>query len=373
MNGGIKENLLTLGPLTWVQEDIDGGKMKIALNGRLIGDREPCFIIAEAGVNHNGDMVLAKELIDQAKEAGADAIKFQTFNTEDLVTHGTEKAHYQISTTGNGTQYEMLKELELSEHDFGELVGYAKERGITFLSTPFDEPSVDLLERLDIPAFKIGSGDLTNLPFLRYVAAKQRPMIVSTGMATMDEVMDAMNAIRTSGNDRIALLHCTSNYPAKIEDCNLRAMDTLRDEFKVAVGYSDHTLGITIPIAAVAMGASIIEKHFTLDNSMPGPDHKASLEPEGLREMIRQIRSVENAFGTGRKEPVQDESENKRIARRSIVARTDIPKGTVISGQMLAVKRPGTGLAPKHMDEIIGHSAIVDIRKDQVITRDMVG
>ncbi|MDI6917988.1 MAG: N-acetylneuraminate synthase, partial [Thermoplasmatales archaeon] len=302
--------------------------MDVKIGNRIIGKGNPCFIIAEAGVNHNGEMNLAKKLIDTAKNAKADAVKFQTFKTGKILIKEAPKAEYQKETTGEGTQYEMIKKLELSEKDFKELAGYAKQRGIMFLSTPFDEESADLLEKLNVPAFKIGSGDLTNLPLLEYIAKKDKTIIISTGMATLDEVRDAVNAIKNAGNNQIILLHCTSNYPAKIGDCNLRAMHTLEKEFNVPVGYSDHTLGITVSVAAVAMGASVIEKHFTLDKNLPGPDHRASLEPDELKEMVKKIRNVEKALGTGEKKPAESEMETQKVARKSIVAKVNIQKGT---------------------------------------------
>lgn len=345
-------------------------KIKI---GKLVGDGEPCFIIAEAGVNHNGKIDLAKKLIDAAKNADADAVKFQTFKTEKILIKEAPKAEYQKETTGEGTQYEMIKKLELSEKDFEKIAEYAKQKGIIFLSTPFDEESADLLEKLDVPAFKIGSGDLTNLPLLEYIAKKNKTMIVSTGMSTLDEVREAVETVRNTGNNQIILLHCTSNYPANIEDCNLLAMHTLEKEFNVPVGYSDHALGITVPVAAAAMGASVIEKHFTLDKNLPGPDHRASLEPDELKEMVKKIRNVEKALGTGEKKPAESEMEVQKLARKSIVARVNIHKGSIITRGMLAIKRPGTGLAPKYMKEVIGKKTKTDIKKDGLITFDKVG
>ena len=344
----------------------------VRIGNRIIGEGSPCFIIAEAGVNHNGEVDLAKSLIDIAKNADADAVKFQTFKTEEIMVKETPKAEYQKETTGEGTQYEMIKKLELSEKDFKELAGYAKQKGIIFLSTPFDEESADLLEKLNVPAFKIGSGDLTNMPLLEYIAKKDKPMIISTGMSTLDEVRDAVNAVKNAGNNQIILLHCTSNYPAKIEDCNLRAMQTLEKEFDVPVGYSDHTLGIVVPIAAVAMGACIIEKHFTLDKNLPGPDHKASLEPNELKEMVKQIRIAEKALGTGKKKPANSEIEIQKVARKSIVAKVNIAKGSIITKEMLTVKRPGTGLVPKYYYKIVGKKAKKNIKENELINWDMV-
>lgn len=336
-------------------------KTKIKTGSKMIGEGEPCFIIAEAGVNHNGDINLAKKLIENAKDARADAVKFQTFKAENVVIKKAEKADYQ-KTTKEESQYEILKKLEFTEEDFRELSYYAKEKDILFLSSPFDKESVDLLYELDVPAFKVGSGEITNFPLLRYIARKEKPIILSTGMSTLGEVEEALNAIRNEGVDDIILLHCVSNYPTRIEDVNLSVMETLKQAFKLPVGFSDHTLGITATIAAVALGAAVIEKHFTLDRNLPGPDHKASLEPDELKEMVKAIRDVEKALGDGVKRPTRDEEEIKKVARRSIVAKIAIPKGTIITEDMLDVKRPGTGIEPKYMERVIGRMAKVSIR-----------
>lgn len=347
--------------------------MKVKISNRLIGDAEPCFIIAEAGVNHNGDINLAKKLIDAAKAAGADAVKFQTFKAENVVVKDAQKAEYQKETTGVGeSQYGMLKKLELTEEDFRELADHAKEKEILFLSSPFDKESVDLLYELDVPAFKIGSGEITNFPLLKHIAKKGKAIILSTGMATLGEVEEALNVIRSEGVEKVILLHCVSNYPARIEDVNLRAMETLKQAFKLPVGFSDHTLGITASIAAVALGACVIEKHFTLDRNLIGPDHKASLEPDELKEMVKTIRDVEKALGNGVKIPTKEEEEIKRIARRSIVAKVDIPKGTTITEDMMDAKRPGRGIEPKSIDIIVGKKAKEDIRKDEIVTWKMI-
>jgi len=302
--------------------------MKTKIGDELIGEEEPCFIIAEAGVNHNGSVELAKKLIDAAKDAGADAVKFQTFKAESVVVKDAQKAEYQKETTGEGSQYVMIKKLELAEEDFRELADYAEKKDIMFLSSPFDKDSVDLLHELDVPAFKVGSGEITNLPLLRYIAKKGKPIILSTGMSTLGEIEEALDVIRSEGVEDIILLHCVSNYPARIEDVNLRAMGTLKQAFKLPVGFSDHTLGITAPIAAVALGACVIEKHFTLDRNLPGPDHRASLEPDELKEMVKAIREVEKALGNGIKKPTKEEEKIKKVAGRSIVAKVDISKGT---------------------------------------------
>ena len=347
--------------------------MKIRIEDKLIGEEEPCFIIAEAGVNHNGSVELAKKLIDAAKDAGADAVKFQTFKAESVVVKDAQKAEYQKETTGEGSQYEMIKKLELAEEDFRELADYAEKKDIMFLSSPFDKESVDLLHELDVPAFKVGSGEITNLPLLRYIAKKEKPIILSTGMSTLGEIEEALDVIRSEGVEDIILLHCVSNYPARIEDVNLRAMGTLKQAFKLPVGFSDHTLGITAPIAAVALGACVIEKHFTLDRNLPGPDHKASLEPDELKKMVKAIKEVEKALGNGIKKPTKEEKEIKKAARKSIVAKVDISKGTIITEDMLDVKRPGTGIEPKYLKFIIGRKAKEDIKKDDVIRFEMIG
>ena len=286
---------------------------KIKAGDRYIGEDEPCFIIAEAGVNHNGDINLARKLIDVAVEAGADAVKFQTFKAEEVVTKGAEKADYQKKTTGlKESQFEMLKRLELTGRDFEELFAYAQRKDIIFLSSPFDKGSVDLLDRLGVPAFKVGSGEITNFPLLKHIARKKKPIILSTGMSTLGEVEEALEVIRKDGATDIILLHCVSSYPAKMEDMNLKVIETLRHAFKLPVGLSDHSIGIAIPVAAVSLGACVIEKHFTLDKNLPGPDHRASLEQDELKQMVKAIRDVEKAMGDGVKRPTKEEEENKK-------------------------------------------------------------
>ena len=345
--------------------------MKIA--NKLIDEEEPCFIIAEAGVNHNGSVELAKKLIDAAKDAGANAVKFQTFKAENVVIKNAGKAEYQKETTDRGeSQYGMLKKLELTEEDFRELADYAKEKDILLLSSPFDKESVDLLDEMNVPAFKIASGEITNFPLLKHIAKKGKPIILSTGMATLGEVEEALNVIRSEGVEDVILLQCVSNYTARMEDVNLRAMETLKQAFKIPVGFSDHSLGITVSIAAVALGACVIEKHFTPDRNLPGPDHKASLEPDELKEMVKAIRDVEKALGDGIKKPTKDEEEIKKVARRSIVAKTDIPEGAIITEDMLDVKRPGMGIEPKYMEKIVERKAKENIKKDELISRRMI-
>jgi N,N'-diacetyllegionaminate synthase len=342
---------------------------KVKIADRLIGEGAPCFIIAEAGVNHNGNINLAKRLVDVAIQAGADAVKFQTFKAEDVVTETAEKAEYQKKTTGaEESQFVMIKKLELKELDFKELFDYANRKGIIFLSSPFDKWSVDLLDKLGVPAFKIASGEITNLPLIKYIAQKGKPIILSTGMSTMAEIKEVLQVINNEGTRDIVLLHCITSYPAKVESSNLRAMRTLRRAFKLPVGLSDHTIGITVPIAAVALGAAALEKHFTLDKNLPGPDHKASLTPEELNRMITVVRQVEKAMGNGIKSPTEEEEELKRVVRRSIVARVEISKGTLITEEMLDVKRPGTGVEPKYMNKVIGAVARHRIEQDEPLT-----
>lgn len=347
--------------------------MKIDIFSRKIGDDEPCFIIAEAGVNHNGDVNLAKKLIDAAKAAGADAVKFQTFHTDNMVTITAEKAQYQKNTTSSDeTQYHMIKKLELHDDVFQELSEYAERRNILFFSTPFDEESVDLLFNIGVPIFKIPSGEITNFPLLKKIAEKKKPIILSTGMSTLGEVEDAVRYLKKNGAEEIILLHCSTSYPAPIHSVNLKAMETLRCAFHVSVGYSDHTEGITIPIAAAAMGASVIEKHFTLDKNLPGPDHLASLEPHELSAMVTAIRDVERAMGNGIKTPTAEEEVVKRIARRSIVAKNDIQAGEILTEAVLAIKRPGTGIEPRYLDVVSTLKAKRAIEKDQVISWNLI-
>ena len=342
------------------------------MNSILEFIQNQCFIIAEAGVNHNGNINLAKKLVDKACEAGVDAIKFQTFRAENLVTKEAPKAEYQKNTTGNGNQFEMLKKLELSFEDHILLKNYCTEKGITFISTPFDFGSVDLLEKIDVPIYKVSSGDLTNLPLLKYIANKNKPIILSTGMANLGEVEEAVETIYKIGNKNLTLLHCTSNYPTDYEDVNLRAMVTMKEAFKLSVGYSDHTIGIEVPIAAVTLGAKVIEKHFTLDKAMDGPDHGASLEPDKLKMMVDGIRNIEKAMGDGIKRCRKNEEKSKFVSRKSIVAKLDIKKGQVITRELLDYKRPANGLSPKFTDQILGKKAKVEIKRDCIINFDKI-
>ena len=328
------------------------------------------LIIGEAGVNHNGDLNIARKLIDVAVEAGVDMVKFQTFITEEGITGNAEKAKYQFRATDKKeTQFEMLKKLELDREAHEELIRHCNHKGIRFLSTAFDHPSIDLLNELNIPLYKVPSGEITNLPYLRHIGRMGKPVILSTGMATLKEVEDAINVLRESGTPKgeITVLHCNTSYPTPMEDVNLKGMLTIRDELEVKVGYSDHTLGIEIPIASVAMGASVIEKHFTLDRGMEGPDHKASLDPCELKAMVNAIRNIENALGDGVKRPSSSEMENKSVARKSIVAARDILEGEILTKEDLVAKRPGTGISPMKWDEIIGTIAQRDFSKDEAI------
>jgi N,N'-diacetyllegionaminate synthase len=342
----------------------------VKIGSRLIGKGQPCFIIAEAGVNHNGDIKLAKKLVNAATKAGADTVKFQTFNTEEIVTTSAAKAGYQKETTGaDSAQFEMLQNLELAPGDFKKLSAYAREKGIVFLSSPFDKSSVDLLDELGVPAFRIPSGEITNSPLLKHIAHKRKPVILSTGMSTMEEIREAVDILRREGAKGIVVLHCVSSYPASPEDMNLKVMDTLQRVFGLPVGLSDHTTSIAIPVAAVALGACVIEKHLTLDKKLPGPDHQASLEPDEFTDMVRSIRDVEKALGSGVKRFTDEEMANKKAARRSLVAAVNIPAGTVITEKMLSIKRPGTGLEPRFIGSIIGKKAKKIIPSGEVIIR----
>lgn len=324
------------------------------------------FIIAEAGVNHNGSLDLAYQLIDVAKDAGADAVKFQTFKAENVVSKLADKAEYQKKTTSSDkSQLEMIKKLEISFNDFIKLKKYCDKKGIMFLSTPFDHPSIDFLYNL-IDIYKIPSGEIINYPYLKHIAAKNKPLIMSTGMASLGEVEEAINTIRSVNSEaKISLLHCTTSYPTSYEEVNLKAMQTLAAAFKLPVGYSDHTLGIEVPVAAVAMGAKIIEKHFTLDKKLPGPDHKASLEPYELKEMVKAIRNIEVALGDGIKKPNKSEIKIMKVARRSLIATKDIRVGEIMKESDIAIKRPGTGIPPIFKEIVIGMKLINDIRQDE--------
>lgn len=326
------------------------------------------FIIAEAGVNHNGDMKIAKQLIDAASESGADAVKFQTFQAEKLVCKTAQKAQYQLETTDTSeTQYDMLKKLQLTQQMHTELMEYCDKKDIMFLSTPFDIESIRLLAGLGLQIFKIPSGEITNLPYLREIARQEKKVILSTGMSDMAEVKAAVRVLDENGAKDITLLHCNTQYPTPASDVNLLAMLKMHEETGLPVGYSDHTQGIEIPIAAAALGAEVIEKHFTLDKNMEGPDHKASLEPHELKQMVVGIRKIELALGTGIKQVSASEKSNVNIVRKSIVAAADIHKGEKFTEENLTTKRPGNGISPMQWDEIIGTMADRDYKKDDMI------
>lgn len=328
------------------------------------------YIIAEAGVNHNGNIELAKQLIDVASMAGADAVKFQTFKAEKVISKFADKAEYQKQTTKiNESQLEMVKKLELDVNAHNLLISHCKHKNITFLSTPFDSESIVLLDKLGLSTFKIPSGEITNLPYLRQIGKLNKKVILSTGMADIGEIEDAIEILVLSGTNRenITVLHVNTEYPTPMEDVNLNAMVTIGNTFDLKYGYSDHTLGIEVPIAAVALGACVIEKHFTLDNTMEGPDHKASLEPNELREMVRAIRNIEIAMGSKIKKTTNSEIKNKPIARKSIVAKMDIEKGQILNENNITVKRPGYGISPMRWDEVIGTVARKDYKEDELI------
>lgn len=347
--------------------------LDLDIGGRLVGPGRPCLVIAEAGVNHNGSLELALRLVQAAAAAGAEAVKFQTFRAQEVATAAAPKAQYQLARTEPGqSQLEMLERLELSRDDHLALMARCRELGLMFLSTPFDARSVDLLDSLGLPAFKVPSGEITNLPLLAHIAAKGRPVILSTGMSSLEEVRRAVTILQEGGARGIALLHCVSNYPAQPQDVNLRAMATMAQAFGLPVGYSDHTLGIEVALAAVALGACIVEKHFTLDRNLPGPDHAASAEPEELKALGRGVRMVEAALGHGRKEPAASEADTRRVARRSLVAAVDIPAGAAIAPTMIAIKRPGSGLAPERLPEVLGRRARAAIASGTLISLEML-
>lgn len=325
------------------------------------------LVIAEAGVNHNGSMDNAIKLIDAAQWAGADIIKFQTFCSEELVSRFAQKAEYQKKRTDNENQLQMLKKLEFSKEQFKELKNYCIGKNIKFLSTPFDEKSLGVLEELNMELYKIPSGEITNLPFLIKIARLKKPVILSTGMSRLEEIQEAVNALKQNGAGEISILHCTTEYPTPYEDVNLLAMNTLKKQFGLKVGYSDHTMGIEIPVAAVALGAQIIEKHFTLDRNMEGPDHKASLVPDELKKMVDSIRNVEKALGDGIKIPSKSEIKNIPIARKSIVAKTKISAGDIFTQENITVKRPGNGVSPMQWFEVLGKTAKQNFEEDELI------
>lgn len=328
------------------------------------------IIIAEAGVNHNGDIEIARRLIDVAADAGVDYVKFQTFKTENLVSATAPTAEYQKTATNETSQFAMLKRLELSEAQHYELIDYCRTKGVKFLSTAFDMESIDLLAQLNLDFWKIPSGEITNYPYLAKIARFGQPIVMSTGMCDYTDIDNALDALRENGANYhdITILHCNTQYPTPLEYVNLKAINSLAHKYGIKTGYSDHTVGIEIPIAAVALGATIIEKHFTLDKTMEGPDHKASLEPSELKAMVKAIRNVEKALGTGLKEVSESESPNKNIARKSIVAARHIYQGETFTEENLTVKRPGNGISPMKWREVIGLTALRDFTPDETIT-----
>lgn len=326
------------------------------------------FIIAEAGVNHNGDIAIAKKLVDVAVEAGVDAVKFQTFKADRLACKNADKAEYQLNTTDNTeSQFDMLRRLELTEEMHIELLEYCKEKGIMFMSTPFDCESIDLLESMNLEIYKIPSGEITNYPYLKKIAQTGKKLIISTGMSTLQEIMEAMDVLYENGAKDVRVLHCNTEYPTPMKDVNLNAIKTMKDKLHIPIGYSDHTKGTEVAIAAVALGADIIEKHFTLDRNMDGPDHKASIEPEELNEMVRSIRNIELAMGSGIKTPSESERKNINIARKSIVAQTDIKNGEMFTEDNITCKRPGNGISPMRWNDVLGQTATRDYYKDDLI------
>jgi N-acetylneuraminate synthase/N,N'-diacetyllegionaminate synthase len=336
------------------------GRMKVKIGNKLIGEGEPCFIIAEAGINHNGDITLAKMLIDAAKEAGADAVKFQTHLAEKEMLKGEITADYIGEPVFN-----LIKRMELSKEQHQELTSYCEDNGIIFLSTGYCKEAVDLLDEFGLPLLKVGSGEVTNLPLIEYIAKKGKPMIVSTGMTTMEELKLSVELIKKL-NDKLILLQCTSTYPTKYEDVQLKGIEQLRKEFEVPVGFSDHSIGIYIPLAAVALGACVIEKHFTMDRNLPGPDQKASIEPDELKELVKGIRAIEDAMKKP-KAVVEGEKEVQNFARESVVSILDIPKETIITNGMVDVKRPGIGIPAKDLNKVIGKKTKNAIKKNSLI------
>ena len=352
---------------------LDAHNQVVSIGGRSVGSGESCFVVAEAGVNHNGSLALARELVDVAVDADCDAVKFQTFKAEKVCSPVAPKATYQQQTTGNEeSQLEMGRKLELPFAAFRELYHYCSSKGIPFLSTPFDYESADFLDELPVPAFKIPSGEITNIFFLDHIARKNLPLIISTGMATMDEVAIAVETIRAAGNQKMVLLQCVSNYPADPSSMNLRAMRTLEERFGVAAGLSDHTIGTEVAFAAVALGACIVEKHFTLSHDLPGPDHRASLEPSDLAKLVKGIRNIEAALGDGIKRPAAEELNTADVARRSLVAGRFIPAGSALTLDMLDILRPGTGLPPVMRSQLLGRYVRSDIEAGTILKLNML-
>ena len=345
----------------------------ISIGQRRLGLGEAVFIIAEIGVNHNGDIGLAKRLIDAAAWSGVDAVKFQTFKAEQVASAHAPKADYQIHTTNpSESQREMLRSLALPYEAHRELQDHCEKQGLYFLSTPFHEDGADLLMGLGVPLFKIGSGEITNFPFLKHVAGHNKPIVLSTGMSYLSEVDQALRCIRQVGNDQVILLHCTSCYPADPAEANLRAMQSMAEVFRVPVGYSDHSLGSEVVLGAVALGACIIEKHFTMDKNLPGPDHQASSEPEEFKAMVEAVRTLEQALGGSEKSPAPSEIPMRSLVRRSLTALQVIPTGTCITKDMIGIRRPGTGIEPAWFPQILGRVTTRTVNADEPITWDHI-
>jgi N-acetylneuraminate synthase/N,N'-diacetyllegionaminate synthase len=344
--------------------------MELTIQNRKIGDGHPVFFIAEAGVNHNGSLELAHRLIDVAVDAGVDAVKFQTFKAENLNTKNAPKSTYHVETTGNDekqTWFELLQTQEMSREMHLDLIKYCQAKNIIFLSTPYDLESVELLDQLGVSAFKLASTDTNNLPLIRHIARKRKPLIISTAMCEMSEVIQAVEAIRSESLEDFVVLQCTGNYPAQLRDSHLRVITTYREKLHCLVGYSDHTLEIINPIAAIALGACVYEKHFTIDKSLPGPDHRSSLSPDELKETVRVIRLTEKALGCAEKFSLPSEQENRLKLRKSLVAATDISKETRLTRELIAIKRPGTGISPSSMEDYLGRELVVDVQEDSVL------
>jgi N,N'-diacetyllegionaminate synthase len=341
----------------------------VKIGNRTVGDGEAVFVIAEAGVNHNGSLEMAKKLVDAAKEAGADAVKFQAYKTEHLVTKEAQKAEYQKKVGQSNSQYDLLKKLELGESEIRELFHYSQKRGIIFLASAFDLESVELLDQIGVSAFKVASGEITNFPLLECIAEKRKPVIISTGMSSLSEIEEAVSVFTAKGCNDIILLHCVTSYPAKFENLNLRKIEFLREHFDFPIGFSDHTVGTVIPVSAVSLGAVLIEKHLTLDKCLDGPDHSASLEPSEFRQMVNDIRVTEKALVDSSERSVEEEK-IKKLVRKSIVAKVLIKKGTMIFEGLLDFKRPGTGISPKFLLKVVGKYAKSDIAPDEQVTLD---
>lgn len=345
----------------------------IAIGSRLIGIGQPMFFIAEIGVNHNGDMKLAKRLIDAAAEAGADAVKFQTFSAERLNTRQAPKAGYHIATTGSDavqSWFDLLKTQELTEAMHQELIGHCRQRGIIFLSTPYDEESADLLQHLGVVAFKIASTDANNIPLLRHVARKRRPVLLSTGMCTIEEVRESVTALREEGLEQLVVMHCTAAYPAPLDQTHLRAMVYMGREFNVLVGYSDHTIEDINPVLAVALGAVVYEKHITENRALPGPDHRVSLTPEELKRTVAAVRMAERALGKPEKTVQSSEVEHRALLRKSVVAARELKEGETLTREKLCIKRPGTGIPPGEIQLMLGRKMRVNVQRDTVLQTD---